>query len=98
MKTVSFLLGAIAGAFATASLLLAAEVVRAYRDNTDLDPWQEYASEEKPTINVEVFGHHQLVTPLMREPFDWERWKTADELNQERRAKQEFNTREDDEL
>ena len=86
MKLLTFLLGAIAGTFATASLLLAAEVVRAYRDNTASDPWQEYASEEAPA-----------------KPFDWERWKTADEIRAERKAKNEFYNREeidteDDEL
>jgi hypothetical protein len=80
MKVAIFLFGAVVGVFSTASLLLAAEVVRAYRDNTDLDPWQEYAAEEKPA-----------------KPFDWERWKTIDEINQERQAKQEFYNREDDE-
>ena len=95
MKVAIFLFGAVVGVFSTASLLLAAEVVRAYRDNTEVDPWQEYASEEKPTINVELYGHHQLVTPLMREPFDWERWKTIDEINQERQAKNEFYNREE---
>ena len=81
MKVVSFLLGAFAGVWATVGFFMSVEVVRAYRENTDNDPWNEYASEEKPAI----------------EPFDWERWKTADELNQERQAKQEFYTREDDE-
>jgi hypothetical protein len=78
MKLVSFLLGALAGAWITAGLYVSAEVVRAYRDNIDLDPWQEYASEEAPA-----------------KPFDWERWKTADELNQERKAKNEFYNREE---
>lgn len=77
MKLTTFLLGAIAGTFVTASLLLAAEVFRAYRENTEQDPWNEHSSEEAP--------HKQ--------PFDWELWKTADELNAERRAKQEFYTR-----
>jgi hypothetical protein len=81
MKVAIFLFGAVVGVFSTASLLLAAEVVRAYRDNTDLDPWQEYASEEAPA-----------------KPFDWERWKTIDEINQERQAKNEFYNREDDDL
>lgn len=81
MKVAIFLLGAVAGAFGVASLIAAAEVVRAYRDNTDLDPWNEYAAEEAPA-----------------KPFDWERWKTTDELNQERQAKNEFYNREDDEL
>jgi hypothetical protein len=31
-------------------------------------------------------------------PFDWERWKTFDEINQERKAKNEFYNREDDDL
>jgi hypothetical protein len=78
MKVAIFLLGAVAGAFGVASLFLAAEVVRAYRDNTDQDPWQEYASEEAPA-----------------KPFDWERWKTTDELNAERQAKNEFYNREE---
>jgi hypothetical protein len=82
MKVAIFLFGAVVGVFSTASLLLAVEVVRAYRENTDSDPWNEYASEEKPQTK----------------PFDWERWKSADEINQERRAKQEFYNREDDEL
>ena len=81
MKVAIFLLGAVAGAFGVASLIAAAEVVRAYRDNIDQDPWQEYAAEEAPA-----------------KPFDWERWKTTDELNQERQAKNEFYNREDDEL
>ena len=78
MKLVSFLLGAIAGAWITAGLYVSAEVIRAYRDNIDLDPWQEYAAEEAPA-----------------KPFDWERWKTADEINQERKAKNEFYSREE---
>ena len=82
MKLLAFLAGLIIGAFGVSSALFAAEVFRAYRDNTDLDPWQEYASEEKPQT----------------QPFDWERWKTIDEINQERNAKNEFYNREDDEL
>jgi len=78
MKVAIFLFGAVVGVFSTASLLLAAEVVRAYRDNTEVDPWQEYASEEAPV-----------------KPFDWERWKTIDEINQERQAKNEFYNREE---
>lgn len=77
-----FLFGALSGAALVTTILLAAEIVRAYRDNTDLDPWNEYASEEKPQTK----------------PFDWERWKTVDEINQERNAKNEFYNREDDEL
>jgi len=80
MKVLSFILGALAGIWATVGFFLSMEVVRAYRENIDQDPWQEYAAEEAPP-----------------KPFDWERWKTADELNAERRAKQEFYTREDDE-
>ena len=80
MKVVSFLLGALTGIWATVGFFMSVEVVRAYRENIDQDPWQEYAAEEAP-----------------QKPFDWERWKTADELNQERLAKQEFYTREDDE-
>jgi hypothetical protein len=80
MKVLSFILGALAGIWATVGFFLSVEVVRAYRENIDQDPWQEYAAEEAPP-----------------KPFDWERWKTADELNQERQAKQEFYTREDDE-
>ena len=78
MKTVSFLLGAITGFWITAGLFLSAEVVRAYRENTEVDPWNEYASEEAPA-----------------KPFDWERWKTADEINAERKAKNEFYNREE---
>ena len=78
MKVAIFLLGAVVGVFSTASLLLAAEVVRAYRENTEVDPWQEYASEEAPA-----------------KPFDWERWKPIDEINQERQAKNEFYNREE---
>lgn len=48
MKVVSFLLGAFAGVWATVGFFMSAEVVRAYRDNTEVDPWQEYASEEAP--------------------------------------------------
>jgi len=81
MKLVSFLLGAIAGVWITAGLYVSAEVIRAYRDNIDQDPWQEFASEETPA-----------------KPFDWERWKTFDEINQERKAKNEFYNREDDDL
>ena len=81
MKLVSFLLGAIAGVWITAGLYVSAEVIRAYRDNIDVDPWQEFASEETPA-----------------KPFDWERWKTFDEINQERKAKNEFYNREDDDL
>ena len=81
MKLVSFLLGAFTGVWATVGFFMSVEVVRAYRENTDSDPWQEYASEE-----------------ALAKPFDWERWKTADEINQERKAKQEFYNREDDEL
>lgn len=55
-----------------------AEVVRAYRENTEVDPWNEYASEEAPA-----------------KPFDWERWKSIDELNAERKAKNEFYNREE---
>jgi len=80
MKVVSFLLGALLGIWATVGFFLSVEVVRAYRENIDQDPWNEYAAEEAPP-----------------KPFDWERWKTADELNQERQAKQEFYNREDDE-
>jgi len=80
MKVVSFLLGALAGIWATVGFFLSVEVVRAYRENIDQDPWNEYAAEEAPP-----------------KPFDWERWKTADELNQERQAKNEFYNREDDE-
>jgi hypothetical protein len=79
MNVVSFLLGAFAGVWATVGFFMSVEVVRAYRENTDNDPWNEYASEEKPAI----------------EPFDWERWKTTDELNQERQAKNEFYNREE---
>jgi hypothetical protein len=96
MKVVSFLLGALAGIWATVGFFMSVEVVRAYRENIDQDPWQEYAAEEKPTINVHLEGYPDLVSPTSK-PFDWERWKTADELNQERLAKQEFYTREDDE-
>ena len=96
MKVLSFILGALAGIWATVGFFLSVEVVRAYRENIDQDPWNECAAEEAPTINVQVYGHHQLVTPDMK-PFDWERWKTADELNAERQAKQEFYNREDDE-
>jgi hypothetical protein len=81
MKVVSFLLGAFAGVWATVGFFMSVEVVRAYRENTEVDPWNEYASEEAPA-----------------KPFDWERWKTADELNEERKAKNEFYNREDDEL
>ena len=49
MKIVSFLLGAFAGVWATVGFFMSVEVVRAYRENTESDPWQEYASEEKPT-------------------------------------------------
>jgi len=80
MKVLSFILGALAGIWATVGFFMSVEVVRAYRENIDQDPWQEYAAEEAPP-----------------KPFDWERWKTADELNAERQAKQEFYTREDDE-
>ena len=80
MKVVSFLLGALAGIWATVGFFMSVEVVRAYRENIDQDPWQEYAAEDAPP-----------------KPFDWERWKTADELNAERQAKQEFYNREDDE-
>jgi len=80
MKVLSFILGALAGIWATVGFFLSVEVVRAYRENIDQDPWNEYAAEEAPP-----------------KPFDWERWKTADELNAERQAKQEFYTREDDE-
>jgi len=79
MKVVSFLLGAFTGVWATVGFFMSVEVVRAYRENTDNDPWNEYASEEKPAI----------------EPFDWERWKSADEINQERKAKNEFYSREE---
>jgi len=78
MKVVSFLLGAFAGVWATVGFFMSVEVVRAYRENTDSDPWQEYASEEAPA-----------------KPFDWERWKTIDEINQERQAKNEFYHREE---
>ena len=78
MKVVSFLLGAFAGIWATVGFFMSVEVVRAYRENTDSDPWNEYASEEAPA-----------------KPFDWERWKTADEINQERNAKNEFYNREE---
>lgn len=80
MKVLSFILGALAGIWATVGFFLSVEVVRAYRENIDQDPWNEYAAEEAPP-----------------KPFDWERWKTADELNAERQAKQEFYNREDDE-
>jgi len=73
-----FVFGAISGAALLLTILLAVEVVRAYRDNTEVDPWQEYASEEAP-----------------EKPFDWERWKTIDELNAERKAKNEFYNREE---
>ena len=76
-----FAFGALSGAALVTTILLATEIVRAYRENTDNDPWNEYASEEAPA-----------------KPFDWERWKTTDELNQERQAKNEFYNREDDEL
>jgi hypothetical protein len=46
MKVVSFLFGAFAGVWATVGFLLAAEVVRAYRENTEVDSWQEYHSED----------------------------------------------------
>jgi len=78
MKVVSFLLGAITGVWITAGLVISAQVVRAYRDSIDQDPWQEYAAEEAPA-----------------KPFDWERWKSADEINQERKAKNEFYSREE---
>ena len=78
MKVVSFLLGAFVGVWATVGFFLSVEVVRAYRENTDSDPWNEYASEEAPT-----------------KPFDWERWKTTDEINAERKAKNEFYNREE---
>ena len=78
MKVVSFLLGAFAGVWATVGFFMSVEVVRAYRENTDNDPWNEYASEEAPA-----------------KPFDWERWKTADEINAERKAKNEFYNREE---
>lgn len=78
MKVVSFLLGAFAGVWATVGFFMSVEVVRAYRENTDSDPWNEYASEEAPA-----------------KPFDWERWKTTDEINAERNAKQEFYNREE---
>lgn len=73
-----FVFGAISGAALLATILLAAEIVRAYRENTEVDPWNEYASEEAPV-----------------KPFDWERWKTTDEINQERKAKNEFYNREE---
>jgi len=78
MKVAIFLLGAVAGAFGLALLYLAAEVVHVYRNNTEVDPWNEYASEEAPA-----------------KPFDWEHWKTIDEINQERKAKNEFYNREE---
>lgn len=78
MRVVSFLLGLFAGVWATVGFFMSVEVVRAYRENTEQDPWNEYASEEAPA-----------------KPFDWERWKTTDEINQERNAKREFYNREE---
>jgi len=78
MKIFTLLIGFVLGAFTAISAVLAAEVVHSYKKAADLDPWNEYASEEDPA-----------------KPFDWEHWKTTDELNQERLAKQEFYTREE---
>ena len=75
-----FLFGALSGAAFVSAILLAVEIVRVYRE-TDVDPWNEFATEETPA-----------------KPFDWERWKTFDEINQERKAKNEFYNREDDDL
>jgi hypothetical protein len=77
MKVAMFLFGALSGAAFVITILLGVEIVRVYRE-IDVDPWQEFASEEAPA-----------------KPFDWERWKTVDEINQERKAKNEFYNREE---
>ena len=79
MKILTLLIGFVLGAFTAISAVLAAEVVHSYKKAVGLDPWNEYAAEEDPH----------------REAFDAARWQNADELNQERLAKQEFYTREE---
>lgn len=63
MRFVSFAIGAFVGWFATSALILATEVVRAYRNNTDTDPWNEYASEEKPE-SVATSNEWQRITEI----------------------------------
>ena len=58
MKFVSFAIGFTTGVFAISALILASEVFRAYRQNIESDPWQEYSSDEdlvraKPTATNE---------------------------------------------
>jgi len=79
MKIFTLLIGFLLGAFTAISAVFAAEVVHSYKTAVDLHPWNEYAAEED----------------LDKEAFDDARWRAADELNQERLAKQEFYTREE---